>query len=222
MKKLISFLLALTMILSFSIAAYATDDVGVVEYRQKHFFFGPGSLYSDTDLFTDLTKGVMPGDEVHQQVKIYHNGSQNVNIRVFIKAEGSDLNADFIEKMNLQVEHKNGDILYDGDDYDATAANEEWTQLATLAPGKATTLDLTLTVPIDMSDEFADHIGTVVWKFKVEEIPIDPNSPNEEGTIDPNSPQTGDNRNFTGWAAVLFISGASLAALLFTRKRRNG
>ena len=36
MKKLISFLLALTMILSFSIAAYATDDVGVVAVSYTH------------------------------------------------------------------------------------------------------------------------------------------------------------------------------------------
>ncbi|MDO5400348.1 MAG: hypothetical protein Q4F17_05110 [Eubacteriales bacterium] len=210
MKKLISFLLALTVVLSLSLTAYA-DEIGQVVYSKKAFSFLPGfdqgSLSYPDDLFPEL-KNVMPGDVLHQQVKITHKAGRGINIRVYIKAEGSDLNPEFIRQMNLQVEHKGGDILYEGDDYNA-AEKSGWIKLATLAPGKSTTLDLTLTVPIDMGNEFADTLGTVVWKFKVEEVPIDPTNA-----------KTGDTSAIAAWTAVLTLSAAALAVLLIRKRRK--
>lgn len=207
MKRIVSFLLVLVMMLSLSVTAYAAET-GVVEYRKKNFFFGPGSLHSDTDLFPEL-KDVMPGDHLTQQVKISHKGSKAVNIRVYIKAEGSDVNPDFIKQMALNVQYKGGDILYEADEYDATDVSG-WVRLATLAPGKSCTLDLTLDVPAEMDNEYAEQLGTVIWKFKVEEIPIDTTNA-----------KTGDTSNITLWATVLAVSAVALVVLLIVSKKKK-
>lgn len=202
MRKIASFFLALILVLALSTPAQAAET-GLVEYKKEAFSFGPGTLHYPTDLFPEL-KDVMPGDVLHQQVKIRHKGSRSHNLRLYIKAQGSDENADFIRQMQLEVEHRDGHILYDGPDYDATDLSG-WVKIATLAPGKSATLDLKLTVPKEMGSEYADNLGTVVWKFKAEEIPISP-----EG------PKTGD---FIGiWVTVLIFSGAALMFFIIRKK----
>lgn len=205
MRKLVSFLLALTLVLGLSVTAFAAET-GLVEYKKRAFSFEPGSLHYPTNLFPEL-KDVMPGDVLTQQVKISHKASSKVNIRVYIKAEGSSKNADFIRQMQLEVEHKDQNILYDGPDYDATDISD-WVKLATLAPGKSTTLDLKLTVPKEMGNEYANNLGTVVWKFKVEEIPIDTTNA-----------KTGD--GIFLWLAVLTVSTVALGTLGILRKRKK-
>lgn len=204
MKKIGSFLLALALVLSCAAPARAAET-GLVEYQRRAFSFGPGSLHDSTDLFPEL-KDVMPGDVLTQQVKIVHRGSRSVNLRLYMKAEGSGENADFIEKLSLEVTHKGGHILYDGPDYDA-AVPSGWIKIATLAPGTSATLDLKLTVPQDLGNGDAESFGTVAWKFKAEELPID-------GT----GPKTGDMICF--WVTVLALSTAALAAV-FLRKKYN-
>lgn len=206
MRKITSFLLALLLVLSLSATAFAAET-GLVEYRKQNFFFGPGTLNYPTDLFPEF-KNVMPGDQLTQQVKIVHNAGRSYNIRVYIKAEGSNLRPEFIRQMNLNVKYKDGDILYEGPDYDATNITE-WQKLVTLAPGKSADLDLTLDVPIEMGNDFAMDEGTVIWKFKVEEIPIDTSNA-----------KTGD--NIMTAVAVLAVSALGLiAVVLFQRKKKH-
>lgn len=211
MKKMITLLWALVLLLSLSVTASASET-GLVEYRQKGFSFLPGyregELHYPTDLFPEL-KNVMPGDVLHQQVKIVHKGSRQADIAVYIKAEGSDENADFIRQLQLEVEHKGGHILYQGESYDA-ATESGWQRLAVLAPGKSTTLDLTLTVPLELDNAYANTHGTVVWRFKAEEIPIDPTLP-----------KTSDDSHVYLWSGALMISAAAAAMLLAAGKRKK-
>lgn len=203
MKKLSAFLLALGLVLAMTASAMAAE-VGVVEYKKRAFSFGPGSLHYPTDLFPEL-KNVMPGDQLTQQVKLIHRGGSNVNLRFYIQAQGSDQNADFIEKLQLEVEHKNKHLLYDAPDYDATEVSD-WVKLATLNPGGTATLDLTLTVPKELDNDDAENLGTVIWKFKVEEIPVDQANAKTGDAILP-------------WVAVLVGSTAALAFLGYRKKR---
>lgn len=196
MKKLFSLLLALPILFSLALPVRA-EETGIVEYRKGAFSFGPGSLHYPTDLFPEL-KDVMPGDKVTQRVTIRHKGSKNVSIRLYIKAEGSDENADFIRQLKLSAEHRGGEILYDDGD---AAKVSDWTRLATLAPGGSAHLDLTLTVPADLGNGYENDLGTVVWRFKAEEIPLNPDSP-----------KTGDNIRL--WLAALTASALTLAVLL--------
>lgn len=204
MRKPVSLLLAMMLVLSLSAQALA-DEIGLVEYKKQTFSFGPGSLHYPTDLFPEL-KNVMPGDVLTQQVKLVHRGSRSVNIRLYMKAEGSNKNADFIEKLRLETKHKGGSILYDGPDYDA-ADPSGWVKLATLAPGKSITLDLKLTVPKKLSNEYAQAFGTVVWRFKAEEIPVGSDGP-----------KTGD--GICVWITVLTLSTAALILLGVRQKHK--
>lgn len=206
MKRIFSVLLLLALVLSLSVLALA-DEIGLVEYRKKGFTFLPGyqqgELNYPTDLFPEL-KDVMPGDVLHQQVKIVHKGSSAVNIVLYIKAEGSSENEDFIRQMQLDVAYRDKNILYSKD----ATQESGWTRLGTLAPGKSAALDLTLTVPAEMGNDFANTWGTVVWKFKVEEIPVDPTAP-----------KTFDGSNLLLWGTVLSLSG--LFILLLARKKKK-
>lgn len=210
MKKLTSFFLMLLLLISLSIPA-AAAEIGQVEYRAKGFSFLPGyregQLTYPTDLFPEL-KNVMPGDVLHQQVKITHKGSSAVDIVVYIKAEGSDENEEFISQLRLEVTHKDEHILYT-DPYDATKVSD-WKRLVTLSPGKSTTLDLTLTVPKELSNEFANDRGTVVWSFKVEERPTDPNAP-----------RTYDESHLRLWLPLMALTASSLTMLLIFRRKRK-
>lgn len=214
MKRIVTFLLVLVLVLSLSATAFAADEIGLVEYRKRDGLsflpgFKEGELSYPTDLFPAF-KDVMPGDVLHQQVKITNKGTGPYNIVVYIKAEGSSENEALIEKLQLQVEYKDKDILYPGEEYDPTGVSD-WKRLTTLSAGKSTTLDLTLTVPADLTgEEFEQTHGTVVWKFKVEEIPLDPTSP-----------KTGDTAELMQWIAVLGVTALGMVVLFAAKKKKR-
>lgn len=206
MKKITSLLLALLLLLSLSATAFAAGEVGVVEYKQRYFLFGPGYANYPTDLFPEL-KNVMPGDELTQDIKIVHKGNSRVNIRVYMRAVGSEnFNWELIDQMDIYVEHKDANILYDEGNANL---DSDWIRLGTLAPGKSTNLTVHLEVPIDMGNEFAEDLGTVVWEFMVEEIPISDNA------------KTGDDSNIALWATLLVVSAAAVVVLLILKKRKS-
>ena len=64
MKKVCSLLLAILIVASLAVPAFAASSVVTVKYdKEKPFAFEPGSGYHVTDLF-DNFKNVMPGDKV--------------------------------------------------------------------------------------------------------------------------------------------------------------
>ncbi|MBP3384912.1 MAG: hypothetical protein J6M22_05575, partial [Firmicutes bacterium] len=91
-----------------------------------------------------------------------------------------------------------------------TAQLTDWVSLGKFKSGAEVTLDVTLTVPIELGNEFQDRlIGALDWQFKVIETPVP-----EDAT------QTGDDFNFMIPAVVM---AAALAAILFAimGKRRK-
>ena len=67
-KRVYSLVLALVLVMSLGITAYAADSVIRFKGVKKGFGFAPGSEYTTSDLF-DGFKNVMPGD--HLEEKIY-------------------------------------------------------------------------------------------------------------------------------------------------------
>ena len=69
MKKIITLLTVLVLVLSSVLPVYAADGKVSYDGKAKEFIFAPGSDYSPTDLFSNF-KDVMPGDTLTQKIKV--------------------------------------------------------------------------------------------------------------------------------------------------------
>ena len=213
MKRIITFLCALGIMLSMAVAVSAAGSVTYVGGAEK-FIFAPGSDHSPTDLFSDL-KNVMPGDSITQQVQINNKVSNGVKIKLYMRSLGAQKGTeDFLSQIKLTVKQAGDSIMF------AAPANEtaqlsDWVYLGTIYSGGEITLDVTLDVPITMGNEFQNQIGYIDWEFKIEELPVEPD--------DPRPPQTGDTLNIYVYAGVMLLSLlAIIISLLAGKKRKQG
>ena len=216
LTRITSLLLVLLMVLAMSVNVFATEvtdpepvDVdGSVTYEGKanQFIFEPGSDYSPTDLFTNF-KGVMPGDSLVEHITVTNAKSTGMKIKIYMRALGAQEGTDeFLKQMTLTVQ-KNADAVLFEAPSNETAQLTDWVLLGTLSAGGEATLDVTLNVPIEMGNEFANQIGYLDWQFKIEEIP------------DP--PKTGDDANLMLYGAVALVSLVALTAILVVYKRKK-
>ena len=210
MRKVFSLLLALLLVSSMSVTAFAARSKITYNGTGKSFSIQPGSEYTATDLF-DSFKDVMPGDTLTEQIQIENHRSNKVKIKVYMRSQGAQQNTDdFLSQMNLTVRQRGDSILFDAP-ADMTAQLTDWTYLGTIYSGGKITLDLTLEVPITMGNEYQHNIGYIDWEFMVEELPIDPS--------DPTPPKTGD--IILAYAAVMVISLTALVVLFLFFKRKK-
>ena len=197
----------LTLLLVCSTALAAASSVTYVGGAEK-FVFLPGSEYSDSDMF-DNFKNVLPGDVLEQIVHVKNGSSKTV--RIYMRAEGANAkDQDFLNQLHLNVTCKDSAI------FDAQAGEKaqltENTLLGTFKTNGETDLVVTLTVPVDLGNEYMGTVGIVPWTFMVEEIP-------EEG----DTPQTGDWFNAAAWigAAGILLAGMIAVLLMMNRKRKG-
>ena len=206
-RRIASLLLALLMTLALTVNVFADEEDGSVIYEglSKQFIFAPGSEYSPTDLFTNF-KGVMPGDSLTEQITLSNAESTEYKVQVYMRALGAQEGTDeFLSQMTLTVK-KNGESDLFEAPANETAQLTEWVSLGTLAPGGEMTLDVTLNVPIEMGNDFAQQIGYLDWQFKIEEIPV---------------PETGDDMNIGLYCGVAAVSLLVLVALVVVYRRKR-
>lgn len=211
MKKLLSSMFALLLVLSLATTAFAAGSV-TYEGSAKDFVFAPGSKYSPSDLFSNF-KDVMPGDTLTEQIVIHNDASKKVKIKLYMRSLGAQENTDnFLSQMNLTVEQVGDSILFSAP-ADETAQLTDWVYLGTIYSGGEITLNVKLEVPLTMGNEFADDIGYIDWQFKVEELPVSPD--------DPEPPKTGDESKLFLYGGLMMFSLAALVVLLLTAKRKK-
>ena len=206
-RRIASLLLALLMTLALTVNVFADEEDGSVIYEglSKQFIFAPGSEYSPPDLFTNF-KGVMPGDSLTEQITLSNAESTEYKVQVYMRALGAQEGTDeFLSQMTLTVK-KNGESDLFEAPANETAQLTEWVSLGTLAPGGEMTLDVTLNVPIEMGNDFAQQIGYLDWQFKIEEIPV---------------PETGDDMNIGLYCGVAAVSLLVLVALVVVYRRKR-
>ena len=211
MKKITSLLLVLLMVMAMAVNAFAAESVdidGSVTYEGKanQFIFEPGSEYSPTDLFTNF-KGVMPGDSLVEHITVTNAKTTGMKVKIYMRALGAQEGTDeFLSQMTLTVK-KNADAVLFEAPANETAQLTDWVLLGTVAAGGQANLEVTLNVPIEMGNEYANQIGYLDWQFKVEEIP--------------ETPKTGDDSNMMLYGALALCSLVLLVAVVVTYKRKK-
>ena len=208
MKKLFRHIsitaLAVLLVLCMAATAFAAD--GSVTYSGGgEFEFGPGSDLSDTQLFEDL-ENAMPGDVLTQRVTVTNESSDSDYIKIYMRAEAHDDSNkletavkehetevtanDFLAQLSMTVMNGNTKI-YEASP-DKTAGLTEPVLLGRLEEGQSLDLLVTLTVPADLGNEYANRRGEVDWIFTVEEL-------NEDASIDITLTETSEPEDPNGY-----------------------
>lgn len=201
MKKLLCLLCALMLL---SGTALATSKV-TYEGGAEKFVFLPGSEYSDSDLFENF-KNVMPGDVLTQRITV--KNASDSRVRLYMRVDPvSEKDRDFLSRLNIQISCRNQEIFDAAASETAQLTNN--TLLGTFKRAGSTELIVTLTVPLDLGNEYMNAIGTVPWTFTVEEIPDD------------DTPDTGDRFELSTWLISGGLILLAIAVVLVQMKRRK-
>ena len=214
MSKLIKLMICLSLIVmttALTINRISAQD-GNVTYdgNAKDFIFAPGSEYSPTDLFADF-KNLMPGDSVSQKITIDNDISKEVKIKIYMRSLGADQQSqEFLSQLSLTVVQDGKTNLFDAPASE-TAQLTDWVYLGTLYSGGKIDLDVTVSVPITLGNDFQDAVGKLTWDFMVEELPVE--------TTDPRP--TGDNSNIYVAMTVMSVSAAALTVVLALKKKKE-
>ncbi len=215
--------LLLSVLLVFGLSGAASAEESSVVYKGHNIFgFGPGSEFTDTDLF-DGFKDVMPGDVLTETVKVSNTASCCDFVKIYMRAEvigeNNPLNAnvaehesvasmqDFLSQLSMTV--WNGDAkIYEAspDETDGLSAN---VLLGTFRRNKGATLTVRLEVPAELDDAYARRVGEVDWVFVVEEY----------SDADPDIPQTGDHSPI--FIYIMLMAVSAIAILLLLKRRRK-
>jgi hypothetical protein len=204
MKKFricLALLMAMLMVGGSALAAASVTYEGGAE----KFVFLPGSDESETDLFENF-KGVMPGDEIEQKITVKNDTKGKV--RIYMRADPvSAADEEFLNQMHITVKAGSKKI------FDAAAGEQDGlsknTLLGTFKKNGKTELTVTLTVPIEMGNEYMDEAGTIPWVFLAEEIEED------------DTPKTGDWFRMELWLGIAAVLAAAIIVLIFAKRRRG-
>lgn len=249
-----------------------TGEDSSVEWVNTH-----GEEDGRADLFTAFKK-VMPGDELSQTIYIQNGWDSKDYIRLSMMAvlhdeEGNPISEDvmkalkadernemeselaymhdFLHQLTLTVK-AGEETIYEGHPDELTKGFEdgEGYSFGKIRSGNTVKLDVTLSVPAELGNEYAGRIGEVDWKFiwsghndprpdpdpkpdpkpdpepEPEEPPViiipDPEIPlaPPDEPI-PEAPKTGDESQTVLWAGVLGLGVAGMAFILLTGKKKE-
>ena len=280
MKNLFRKISALLMILCLSTTAMAakTDPMLVIHGLAGDEDSVEWVNTNDTqDLFANF-KGVMPGDEISQTIYVQNSWNNKDYIRlsmiaVLHDAEGNPISEevmaalkadernemaselaymhDFLHQLTLTVT-AGEETIYEGhpDELAKGFEDGEGYSFGKIRAGNTVKLDVTLSVPKEMGNEYANRVGEVDWKFvwsghnypdptpdpkPVLPDPVEP-QPEEPPVIIipepeiplappdepiPEAPKTGDESQTLLWAGVLGLGVAGMAFVLLTGKKKE-
>ena len=215
MKKCLLFLVASVLLLFGAAPVLAAEGNVTYSGNAGEFIFNPGSRYSPTDLFPAF-KDVMPGDSIVQQITVKNDASNQVKVKIYLRALGAhEDSAEFLSKLRLRVgKSENNTMAYMFD----AAANEpaqltQWVCLGTLYSGEEVSLNVILDVPAELDNTYQQQIGYLDWEFMVEEHMVE--------QTDPEPPKTGDDTQPWLLTIGMILSLGALMVLVFIRRSRK-
>lgn len=198
-KNISSLLLALAVVISLGVTAFAADFTITFNGAKDGFDFQPGSEYTATDLF-DNFKNVMPGDHLTETVQVKNAARDCDYIKLYLRAVVHDENGNLLTYSEayeavdgkdqagvagqrdetvatmqdflsrLTMRIYNGEkLIYEASPEEAGALVNN-VLLGTLSTGETLTLKVELDVPVELGNEYANRVGEVDWVFLAEAI----------------------------------------------------
>lgn len=238
MKKLFSLLLALLVVISLAVPAFAASDAVITVKNKSLFDYEVESQYTSTDLFNGF-KDVLPGDKISQTVVIKNQSYSSDYIKVYLKAVPHDEtdnpltysetfeNTDGKDQAGVAGQRDETVAtmevflsqltlrVFDKNDKliyeafpDKTGGLKSNVYLGSLRRWKSMKLTVELDVPAELGNEYASRVGEVDWVFTIESR----NDPSD-------SPKTGDYL-IMGAVGAMALSAAALV-ILFIIRRKN-
>ena len=248
-KNFSSLILAIILIFTLPLTAFAADSAIIFEGKSAGFTFEPGSEYTATDLF-DNFKDVMPGDVLTEEITIKNNASDCDYIKLYIRAIAHDEDDNpltYDEAFESEDGNDQADMEGQRDETVATMANflaqlsmkvyhnETLIQevspdqlnglvnnifLGTYRRGSTGKLMVELEIPLSLGNEYANRVGEVDWVFTVEALD-DPVPPTPTPAPGVITPQTGDNSNLLIYVCGVLIGAVIFVALIYVKKVKN-
>lgn len=177
-KRVSSLVLALVLVMSLGITAYAADSVIRFKGVKKGFGFAPGSEYTTSDLF-DGFKNVMPGDHLEEKIYIENDAKDCDYIKVYLRVETDHMSEkvaaeeksvatmqDFLKQLTMRI-YNEGELIYEHT-ADQEGSLADFVYLGKLRSGKYLDLKVELDVPIELGNEYANRVGEVDWVILAE------------------------------------------------------
>lgn len=207
-----------------------TEDSNVTyQYGTDKFIVLP----ENKDLFGNF-KDVMPGDTKQQTITVNNKNDKPVNIWLyalpadiseFEDVEGTTaehqkvLSDDLVQKLTIKVVNtKTGKIIYEGklvgkgDSYNMQSP-ENAILLGLFNKGDITNLEVTLNVPAELDNYYANSVAKIHWIFVADY---------DSGDEPPPIIETGDNNNkYIIISIVVIISFALVVALIIFGKKKK-
>ncbi len=183
-NKILFGIFVFTLLVSVS-SVYAAESTITFKGLDEGFKFGPGSIYSDTDMFENF-KEVMPGDKLIEEITFTNSATDCDYVKLYLTVEikdeeTEDINEsdksvvsmeDFLAKLTMRIYNKD-EIVYETK-LDKFNGNKQNIYLGKYNSGEQTTLRVELDVPSELGNEYANKAGEVDWLFILEAF----NSPN--------------------------------------------
>ena len=241
MKKFVSLLMALLVMFSLAVPAFATDaetpadETSTIIIKGKGIFdFSTEIDYHATDLFDEF-KDIMPGDRLTETITIKNQSKASDYVKIYLKAVPHDADnlpkydknqaakegkreevgestmADFLSKLTLIVKDKKDKVIFEGT-ADQLDGLEKKVNLGTLRKNKQMQLKAELYWDPDGDYDYNVYANRVGEVDWVFTVEYR-NDPSD-------SPKTGD-YIIMGAAAAMALSAAALVVLFVMKKRKK-
>ena len=158
-------LIALCLFAVLCPAAYAQDSS--LSYTGHSLFrFNADVKLEGSDLFPDF-KSVMPGDTLTQTINIRNTADCCDLIKVYVRPVPNGIGQDFMERLSLTIAPAGSD---EGEERSEGLGDSIF--LCSLRTGESAAINVTLQVPAELGNAFANRTGGVDWVFTVEEFEL--------------------------------------------------
>lgn len=159
-------LIAVSVALPASAAKATYDDV------PEQYVFSTTSKEDPTDLFENF-KDAMPGDTLTQSIVIENKNTNRMAVKMFLRSLGADEDSKaFLSKLTLTVKEKGKSPFFEAA-ADQKTGMEDYRELGTVAPGGTVELEVSLSIPATLGNEYQNAVGKIKWQLKSEEQPIE-------------------------------------------------